>query len=69
MAAALTRARLDWISNKADEAWYFANARNAASIALHESFAFEEVTRSVSFPRVAFDGGEGILFRRRFDAA
>ena len=66
VAAALTQARLDWMSKQADEAWYFANARNAASIALHASFAFEEVTRSFSFPRVDFDRGEGILFQRRF---
>ena len=69
IAAALTHARLDWISDQADEAWYFANARNAASIALHASFAFEEVTRSFFYPRVDFDRGEGILFRRRFRIA
>jgi ribosomal protein S18 acetylase RimI-like enzyme len=63
--AALTRARIDWISTRADAAWYFANARNAASIALHEPFGFEEVTRSFFYPRVDFDGGEGILFRLR----
>jgi len=69
VAAALTRARLDWISNQADEAWYFANARNAPSIALHASFGFEEVTRSFFYPRVDFDRGEGILFRRHFRSA
>ena len=69
IAAALTQARLDWISDQADEAWYFANARNAASIALHASFDFEEVTRSFFYPRVDFDRGDGILFRRRFRTA
>ena len=69
VGAALTQARLDWMSNQADLGWYFANARNAASIALHASFAFEEVTRSFFFPRVDFDRGEGILFRRRFRGA
>jgi ribosomal protein S18 acetylase RimI-like enzyme len=66
VGAALTQARLDRMSTQADEAWYFANARNAASIALHAAFAFEEVTRSFFVPRVDFDRGEGILFRRRF---
>ena len=66
VATALTRARLDWIWNRADEAWYFANARNAPSIALHAPFGFEEVTRSFFYPRVDFDRGEGVLFRRRF---
>lgn len=66
VGAKLTQARLDWISQHSDVAWYFANARNAASIALHASFGFEEVTRSFSYPRVDFEGGEGILFRLRF---
>jgi ribosomal protein S18 acetylase RimI-like enzyme len=66
VAAALTEARLEWISKHADGAWYFANARNAASIALHAPFGFEEVTRSFCYPRVDFDRGEGVLFRVRF---
>ena len=69
VAAALTQARLEWISKHADEAWYFANARNAASIALHAPFGFEEVTRSFLYPRVDFGLGEGVLFRLRFPSA
>jgi ribosomal protein S18 acetylase RimI-like enzyme len=65
VGTALTRARIDWISKRADAAWYFANAHNAASIALHEPFGFEEVTRSFFYPRVDFDRGEGVLFRVR----
>ncbi len=63
VGSALTGARLDWISGRAVEAWYFANARNAASIALHTQLGFREVTRAFSFPGLSFDGGEGILFR------
>jgi ribosomal protein S18 acetylase RimI-like enzyme len=63
LAATLTEARLRWISERADEAWYFANARNSASIELHRRFGFEEVTRRFSFPGLTFEGGEGILFR------
>ena len=69
VGAALTQARIDWISMRADAAWYFANARNTASIALHESFGFAEFTRSFSYPRLDFDGGEGILFRLTFPSA
>jgi ribosomal protein S18 acetylase RimI-like enzyme len=65
IGSALVDARLRWIDHRADEAWYFANARNAASIDLHRQFGFEEVTRRFSFPRVTFGGGEGILFRAR----
>lgn len=67
IGAALTQARLDWISDRAAEAWFFANARNSASIALHERFGFEEATRHFCFPGLTFEGGEGILFRLSFD--
>jgi ribosomal protein S18 acetylase RimI-like enzyme len=63
IGAALTDARLRRISERADEAWFFANARNSGSIALHRGFGFEEATRQFSFPGLAFEGGEGILFR------
>jgi len=63
VGAALTETRLRWISEGAEEAWFFANAHNSASIALHRGFGFEEVTRQFSFPGLAFEGGEGILFR------
>jgi ribosomal protein S18 acetylase RimI-like enzyme len=68
IGAALTQARLDWIGERADDAWFFANARNDTSIELHRRFGFEEVTRRFSFPRDTFDGGEGFLFRLRFRA-
>jgi aminoglycoside 6'-N-acetyltransferase I len=60
---ALTSARLDWIRERAPEAWFFTNARNDASIALHATFGFVEVARASEFHGVTFDGGEGILFR------
>jgi len=62
IGAALTQARLDWIGERAEHAWFFANARNTASIGLHRRFGFEEVTRDFSFPGLRFEGGEGILF-------
>ena len=69
VAAALTRARLEWISKHASDAWYFANAHNAASIALHAPFGFKEVTRAFVYPRVDFDRGEGVLFRVQFPSS
>jgi len=62
---ALIRARLAWIAERDSDAWYFANARNVGSIELHRRFGFQEVTRAFSFPGLAFDGDEGILFRAR----
>lgn len=63
IARALTEERLDWVAARADEAWYFANARNRVSLALHASLGFAEVTRDFSFPGVEFRGGVGVLCR------
>ncbi len=65
VGTALTQARLDWIRERATDAWFFANARNTTSIELHRRFGFEEISRRFSFPGLTFDGGEGILFRAR----
>jgi RimJ/RimL family protein N-acetyltransferase len=42
--------------------WYFANARNQASIGLHAEFGFVEVQRPMRFAPIAFAGGVGVLF-------
>lgn len=63
IGTALTQSRLAWIAEHEDEAWYFANAHNRGSIELHHRLGFREVTRTFSFPGVAFQGGQGILFR------
>ena len=60
---ALTRARLDWIATRSPAAWYFANAQNEVTIALHRKHGFVEFTRSFHYPGVNFRGGAGILFR------
>jgi aminoglycoside 6'-N-acetyltransferase I len=46
----------------ADVIYYFANARNEASIAMHRGFGFEELRRPFEFPGVTFAGGVGVLF-------
>ncbi len=43
--------------------FYFSNARNRVSIALHRRFGFTEVARGAEFAGVSFAGGEGILFQ------
>jgi ribosomal protein S18 acetylase RimI-like enzyme len=63
LALELTRQRLEWIRERADEAYYFSNARNQPSVDLHEQLGFVEVTRDFAFPDASFEGGEGILFR------
>jgi ribosomal protein S18 acetylase RimI-like enzyme len=57
----LTVARLAWVWERAAECWFFANARNRASLDLHARLGFQEVTRDFWFPDVSFAGGEGVL--------
>ncbi|MFC5678987.1 GNAT family N-acetyltransferase [Aeromicrobium endophyticum] len=68
LGASLTTARLDWIAQRSDTAWYFATADNVASIRLHSGLGFDEVSRASSIHGVTFAGGEGILFRRSPDS-
>ncbi len=63
IAARLTRERLAWIAARSAEAWYFANARNRATIDLHARLGFVEVARGIAVPGVTFEGGVGLLFR------
>jgi GNAT superfamily N-acetyltransferase len=58
---ALTEARLAWIAERAERAYYFTNARNQASLDLHRALGFRELTRSFTGPGIAFDGGHGVL--------
>lgn len=65
VGTALTRARLAFIAERAGEAFYAANAQNAASVDLHAPFGFVEQSRDFALPRVSFDGGQGVLFRAK----
>lgn len=64
LARRLSRARLVWIAQRADEAFCTVNVRNTASVALQRSLGFTEQARAAVFGSVRFSGGEGILFRR-----
>ncbi|MGA9598090.1 MAG: GNAT family N-acetyltransferase [Acidimicrobiia bacterium] len=68
IAHEITLQRLDWIRERADEAFYFANAANAATIDLHARFGFREVQRASEIAGVTFDGGSGILYRAALTA-
>jgi GNAT superfamily N-acetyltransferase len=59
----LTRRRLCWARDRADEAFYFANAQNRASLDLHAQLGFAEVTKDFWYPNVSFAGGRGVLCR------
>jgi len=58
---ALTEARLAWIAERAERAYYFTNARNQVSIDLHRKLGFRELSRTFTGPGIQFDGGQGVL--------
>ncbi len=66
LAHQLTEARLRWLQARTQHVYYYANARNQASIDLHAALGFVEFTRHFSIPGVHFDGGVGVLFRKTF---
>jgi len=59
---ALTQERMVWLSQITSKAYYFSNAQNRVSIALHRNLGFREMTRDFWFPDLTFEGGVGILF-------
>ncbi|MET3368632.1 UNVERIFIED_CONTAM: aminoglycoside 6'-N-acetyltransferase I [Jeotgalibacillus campisalis] len=63
VASELTGARMAWIWERADHAWYVVNSLNVASLALHRKWGFREVARGPGFHTVTFDGGEGVLLQ------
>jgi len=64
IASRLVRARLNWIALRSRRAYYFANSRNEASIALHRKIGFTEEMRDIRHPSARFLHGTGILYRR-----
>lgn len=63
IGAALTDARLQWMSARTGEAFYVVNLHNRASIDLHRRWGFTEVLRGPRLMGVEFDGGVGLLLR------
>jgi ribosomal protein S18 acetylase RimI-like enzyme len=61
--AVLTHARMQWMWQRASEAWYVVNAGNSTSVALHRRWGFVEVARRPAFHTTAFRGGAGLLMR------
>jgi ribosomal protein S18 acetylase RimI-like enzyme len=59
----LTVHRLAWIWERAEVAWCIVNARNTASLVMHEHLGFVEVMQSSRINGVEFTGGVGKLLR------
>lgn len=60
---AMTLPRLHWIAERADSAYYFTNAGNKTSIALHRELGFVEIDPDFRAPGLPSDGDRVILFR------
>lgn len=58
---ALTKARMQSLS-AGEKIYYFANAKNRASIVLHEHLGFVKIKDLPRFDKVEFEGGRGCLF-------
>ncbi|WP_257998403.1 GNAT family N-acetyltransferase [Zhihengliuella halotolerans] len=65
VGAGLTLARLDWIWERAESAYYFTNERNTASLRMHSQLGFAEIARRPSFHGVPADDplSQLVLFR------
>jgi len=59
---ALIAARIQWIRHRADSVTFFVNATNAASIAAHQRWSFQEISRGTEFRGIQFVSGLGLLF-------
>jgi aminoglycoside 6'-N-acetyltransferase I len=66
IGARLTRVRLEWVAQRAGQAFYFVNGSNRASIDLHTPFGFREIARDLQVPGLTFTDGIGLLFRTDF---
>ena len=62
VARSLIAARLSWIAQFANDAFYFASSVNRASIDAHQPWHFHEIARAKQFRGIPFASGEGILF-------
>lgn len=62
IGTALTLERLEIVLRYASVAWFFTDASNRASIALHEALGFQPQSRDFWFPTVSFSNDQGILF-------
>jgi ribosomal protein S18 acetylase RimI-like enzyme len=57
----LTLARIAWAAACTDKLWFFTEAANHPSLALHTSLGFREVTRDFTYPGFTFPPGGAVL--------
>lgn len=59
----LTQARVDWVLERGESAFYVVSASNQASRTLHAELGFREVASDFVLPGVVFANHDGILCR------
>lgn len=59
----LTQARVEWVLERGEPAFYAVSGSNRASRALHAELGFRELTDDFTIPGVVFGRGDGILCR------
>jgi aminoglycoside 6'-N-acetyltransferase I len=64
---ALIGTRIEWIRDRAKDVTFFVNATNAGSLAAHQSWPFQEISRGNEFRGIQFVGGLGLLFHAQLN--
>jgi|TARA_B100000315_G_C14524873_1_gene563326 ribosomal protein S18 acetylase RimI-like enzyme len=62
----LTLYRLNWISRRANKAFYYSNIENKASINLHTSIGFKKVNHSIRVLGSCYSNNIGSLYEFKF---
>ncbi len=64
---ALIGARIEWIRHRAEDVMFFVNAINSGSLAAHQCWPFQEISRGTQFRGIQFVGGLGLLFHAQLN--
>ncbi|WP_158600643.1 GNAT family N-acetyltransferase [Tessaracoccus antarcticus] len=64
LGSVLTKARMQWIGERSNRAFYFTDERNTASIEMHSQFGFVPIAAALSIRGVSADdeGGNVVLY-------
>jgi len=68
VATALTAARLQWITARADAAYFYTDHDNVASQRMHEALGFRRISKSFWFPAMGDSKGE-VLYGKQLAVA
>lgn len=64
---ALIGARIEWIRHRAVDVMFFVNATNTGSLAAHQRWPFQEISRGNELRGIQFVGGLALLFHAQLN--